>query len=50
MNRLYNVLIFFIHQGILLYITVICDYIHRYKKVLSYIVCVHINIHSTSTR
>ena len=49
MNRLDNVLIFFIHQGILLHITVICDYIHKYKKVLSYTVCVHINIDRTST-
>ena len=49
MNRLYNVLIFVIHQGILLYITVICYYIHKYKKVLSYTVCVHTNIHRTST-
>ena len=48
-NRLYNVLIFVIHQCILLYITVICDYIHKYKKVLSYTVCVHINIHRTLT-
>ena len=50
MNRLYNILIFFIHQGILLCITVICDYTHEYKKVLSDIVFVHINIYSTSTK
>ena len=49
MNRLYNVLIFFIHKCILLYITVICDDIYKYKKVLSYTVCVHINIDRTST-
>ena len=29
MNRLYNVLIFFIHKCILLYITVICYYIYK---------------------
>ena len=49
MNRLYNVLIFFIPQGIPLSITVICGYIHEYQRVLSDIVFVHINIHSTST-
>ena len=49
MNRLYNVLVFFISQGILLSITVICDYIHEYKKILTDMVFVHINIHSKST-
>ena len=49
MNRLYNVLIFCIHKCILLYITLICDDIYKYKKVLSYTVCVHINIDRTST-